>query len=466
MSDFTSGQQVTRELRAPELTEALRVRAVRVERVGQPPLVLRVYADSELVLGRSAEASVVMPDDAVSRQHGRLWCDSSGQLVYRDLRSRNGTLRLPGGRRLDEHEVKDTVALRPGDVLWLGTERARLVMLADAPEPEPRPASVRSQASQRLEQALDVAARHQLPVVLMGESGTGKTHGARRIHDRSGRSGPFVSVNCGRLPRDAQALQSELLGHVRGSFTGAVQDRQGKFFLADQGTLFLDEVESLPREAQDFLLDVLEGSGSFSPLGGTSDRAPAPRFRLVSASKTPLKQSSLRPDLVQRLLGDVIVVPSLAERRDDVPLLVDEFLSRLRDTHNQDAEVTAEAMALLQSRPWPGQVRELRRVIETTVAKLAAERQARGLDTQRLLVSADAISAQLQNEAVALGEAPVAATTSSPALAPRERRVRPADLTRQDCEAAVAAHGGNKTHAAKALGIALNTLKAKLRGPQ
>ncbi|MCU0698276.1 MAG: sigma 54-interacting transcriptional regulator [Myxococcaceae bacterium] len=462
MGDFGSGRQVTRELRVPELADALRVRAVRVERVGQPPLVLRVYADSEFVLGRSAEASVVMPDDAVSRQHGRLWCDSSGQLVYRDLRSRNGTLRLPGGRRLDEHEVKDTVPLKAGDVLWLGTERARVVMLAEAPEADARVSAAQSPASRRLEQALDVAARHQLPVVLMGESGTGKTHSARRIHDRSGRSGPFVSVNCGRLPRDAQALQSELLGHVRGSFTGAVQDRQGKFFLADQGTLFLDEVESLPREAQDFLLDVLEGSGSFSPLGGTVDRAPAPRFRLVSASKTPLRQSALRPDLVQRLLGDVIVVPSLGERREDVPLLVNEFLARLSETHNQDAEVTAEAMALLQSRAWPGQVRELRRVVETTVAKLAAERLARGLDTQRLVVGVDALVAQLENEAVALGDA-AAPTTSQPALVRPERRVRPADLSRADCEAAVAAHGGNKTHAAKALGIALNTLKAKLR---
>jgi DNA-binding NtrC family response regulator len=457
-----SGRHITRELRSP-LFEALRVRALRVERAGQPALVLRVYSDSEFVLGRSADASLVMPDDAVSRQHGRLWTDSDGRLVYRDLNSRNGTLRLPGGRRADEYEVKDTVPLKPGDVLWLGSERAKVVLLAEAPDLPARSPTGRSEASRSLDHALDVASRHQLPVMLMGPSGTGKTHSARRIHDGSSRPGPFVSVNCGRLPRDAQSLQSELLGHVKGAFTGSMQDRQGKFFLADGGTLFLDEVESLPREAQDFLIDVLEGTGSFTPLGATVERQPTPHFRLISASKTPLRQSALRQDLVQRLLGDVITVPSLEERRDDLPVLVGEFLERLRQTHNQDAEVSAEAMALLQARAWPGQVRELKRVIDTTVTRLAAERAARGLDTQRLVVGIEAISAQLQNEAVALGDSPAAPTVAMPALPSTPQRRRPADLSKADCEAALAEHGGNKTHAAKALGVALNTFKARLR---
>jgi DNA-binding NtrC family response regulator len=456
------GRQATREINVRELSEAPPVRAVRIERAGQPPLVLRVYADTELVLGRSRESSVVFPDDAVSRQHGRLWSDSTATLVYRDLNSRNGTLRLPQGRHLDGYDVKDTVRLKPGDVLCLGGERARVVMLAEAPEVPERPSAMRSPASMKLEQALDLAARHSLTVLLMGESGTGKTFSARRIHDRSARPGPFVSINCGRLPRDSQTLQSELLGHVRGAFTGALTERQGKFFLADGGTLFLDEVESLPREAQDFLIDVLEGSGSFSALGSQSDRAPAPRFRLISAAKTPLRQSALRPDLVQRLLGDVITVPSLSQRRDDIPVLAEQFLDTLRQTHNHDAELTPEAVALLQGQAWPGQVRELRRVIETTVARLAAEREARGLDTQRLVVSVEALTAQLENEAVALGATPVGPTQQQPAYQPR---LRPADLTREACEAALAQHGGNKTHAAKALGIALNTLKTKLKGP-
>ena len=137
----------------------------------------------------------------------------------------------------------------------------------------------------RLERAINVCARHQLPVFLLGPSGTGKTHVARFIHEASRRKGQFILVNCGRLPTDPVQLQSELLGHARGAFTGATADRIGKFHAADGGTLFLDEVEYLPRAAQDFLIDLLDGSGSFAPLGAPATRHwSRPEMRLIPGS--------------------------------------------------------------------------------------------------------------------------------------------------------------------------------------
>jgi DNA-binding NtrC family response regulator len=206
---------------------------------------------------------------------------------------------------------------------------------------------------------------------------------------------------------------------------------------------------------------VLEGNGTFAPLGASpSERPAAPRFRLISASKTPLRQTSLRPDLIERLLGDPLTLPSLDERRDDIALLVAQFLANLRTERNIDADVTPEALALLQIRSWPGQIRELQRVVEVTAQRLAAERRAHGLDTARLTIGVEALVLHLEAQQHVLGDAggETGPTSVQPAL-----RKRPADLTRDEIVAMVEAHGGNKTHAAQALGIALNTLKRKLK---
>lgn len=474
-------EQVTREIDRRELEDEPRpIRSVRVERQGQPPLVLPLYADVEYTFGRSGDSSVVFSDDAVSRQHGRLWCDAQMRWVYRDLASSNGTFRTPRGRpdALLQVTGSGPVTLAAGDVLTLGTERSRLVLLDTQASPQTRSTArdaLPSAASRALEERVQVAAHHQLPVVLFGASGTGKTFTARRIHELSGCRGTFILLNCGRLPRAPAELQSELLGHVRGAYTGAQTHRTGKLFAADQGTLFLDEVESLSREAQDFLIDVLEGTGVFAPLGAPAEeRPPPPRFRLISAAKTPLGRSSLRPDLVQRLLGDAITLPSLDERREDIAPLVARFLAEQRDERGIDAELTPEALAILRDRRWPGQVRELRRVVETTAGVLAASRRARGLDTERLVVGLEALQAHLDGQASVMGSEPEPATSQHQAFvprdevapdagAPRPHRPRPADLTRAQVQAVLDAHGGNKTHAAKALGIALNTLKAKLK---
>jgi DNA-binding NtrC family response regulator len=475
--DKLTGEQMTEVRMSREMTRELRVltddavappmiRAMRIERRGHPSLVLPLYPDVEYVFGRSGDSSVVFTDDAVSRQHGRLWCDAQLRWVYRDLSSSNGSFRNPKNRPDAMLELRGStpVLLSVGDELLLGTERSRIVLLETAPAREGRAVqqpALLSEAARALEARVQIVAQHQLPVVLFGASGTGKTFTARRIHELSGCPGNFILVNCGRLPRDVAALQSELLGHVKGAYTGATGERPGKFFAASNGTLFLDEVESLPREAQDFLIDVLEGTGAFAPLGASADDRPeAPRFRLISAAKTPLRQTTLRPDLVERLLGDPLTMPSLDQRREDIAPLVAQFLATLRTERNIDADVTPEGLAMLQTRSWPGQIRELQRVIEVTTQRLAAERRARGLDTERLTVGLEALVQHLEEQEKVLGAANVEAppTGQHPVM-----RKRPADLTHAEVAAAVAAHGGNKTHAAAALGIALNTLKKKLR---
>jgi len=171
------------------------------------------------------------------------------------------------------------------------------------------------------------------------------------------------------------------------------------------------------------------------------------------------------PAAYERLLGDAIAGPTLDERREDLPGLVERFLAELRDRQNVDAEVTPEAMALLQGRAWPGQVRELRRVIEVTANRLAAERKARGLDAERLVVSADALAEHLAGQSRVLGaEPPAAPPIDAPPTTPQQRRMHPQDITPELARVTLEAHGGNKTHAAQALGVALNTFKKKLKG--
>ncbi len=345
-------------------------RALRIEREGIEPLVVTLYPDKTYVFGRAPESSFVFPSDAVSRLHAQLRFDGDAWM-YRDLNSRNGSFLLsqpPPGDGDPREQARKIGAnrehrARMGETVILGNGTSRLSFLDEVPADSAQTVSGltrKSKATVALERQIEVCARHRLPVFLLGPSGCGKTFVARAIHDRSQLPGLFVILNCGRLPADAQALASELLGHVRGAYTGAVSERKGKIWSADGGTLFLDEVESLPRAAQDFLLDVLEGSGSYAPYGApVAHREVPPRFRLISASKVSLRHSGLRPDLCQRLgAADVLLLPTLEDRRTDIPYLIEAFLEQLRGEQRIDAELTTEAVNFLQHAKWPGEVRE------------------------------------------------------------------------------------------------------------
>jgi len=205
-------------------------------------------------------------------------------------------------------------------------------------------------------------------VLITGETGTGKELVARAIHRRSDRaSRAFVSVNCAAIPRDL--IASELFGHEKGAFTGATQQRLGRFELANGGTIFLDEVGELPVETQIALLRVLQ-EHEFERVGGT--RRIRADVRVIAATNRDLQAAisagSFRSDLFYRLHVFPIEIPSLRERKEDIPLLVEYFIDRYaRKAGKNIKRVNKKALELLQSYPWPGNIRELQNVIERSV---------------------------------------------------------------------------------------------------
>jgi len=206
-------------------------------------------------------------------------------------------------------------------------------------------------------------------VLIFGESGTGKELLARAIHDASRRSDkPFVAVNCGAIPGDL--LESELFGHARGAFTGAIQAHKGLFQAADGGTLFLDEIGDMPLPLQVKLLRVLQ-EGEVRPVGST--QAIPVDVRVISATHRDLdsqrEQGLFREDLYYRLNVVSLKLPALAERREDIPLLAAHILRRLAERYRKPAPSLApDAMALLVAAPWPGNVRQLLNLLEQAVA--------------------------------------------------------------------------------------------------
>ncbi len=205
-------------------------------------------------------------------------------------------------------------------------------------------------------------------VLITGETGTGKELVARAIHRRSDRiSRPFVTVNCAAIPRDL--IASELFGHEKGAFTGATQQRLGRFELANGGTIFLDEVGELPPQTQIALLRVLQ-EHEFERVGGT--RRIRTDVRVIAATNRDLQAAistgSFRSDLFYRLHVFPIELPSLRERREDIPLLVEYFIDRYaRKAGKNIKRVNKKTLELLQSYPWPGNIRELQNVIERSV---------------------------------------------------------------------------------------------------
>jgi two-component system, NtrC family, response regulator GlrR len=229
-------------------------------------------------------------------------------------------------------------------------------------------------------------------VLIFGESGTGKELLARAIHQASRRRDkPFVAVNCGAIPSDL--LESELFGHARGAFTGAVQAHKGLFQAADGGTLFLDEIGDMPLPLQVKLLRVLQ-EAEVRPVGST--QAIPVDVRVISATHRDLdsqrEQGLFREDLYYRLNVVSLKLPSLAERREDIPLLAAHILQRLGERYRKPASTLApDAMALLIAAPWPGNVRQLLNLLEQAVAL-----------TTTPIIPATLVQAALKEDAAAL----------------------------------------------------------------
>jgi two-component system, NtrC family, response regulator HydG len=287
------------------------------------------------------------------------------------------------------------------------------------------------------------ASRSQTPVLITGETGTGKELIARAIHANSRRAArAFVPLNCAALP--AELVESELFGHRRGAFSGALHDHPGLFVAADGGTLLLDEIGELPLETQAKLLRVLQ-DGEVRAVGALESRRVD--VRIVAATNRPLawmRDHGLRPDLFYRLSVLVIDLPPLRERGDDLPLLVGHILSRLRAAGASRVErLDPAALDWLATYPFPGNVRELENLLEGAAVSLAAD---------RTVITVEDVRERLQPE-----------RRGRPA-AERE----PAMPLNLGALAAWAIHeamrrtGGNKRQAALMLGISRDTLYRKL----
>jgi DNA-binding NtrC family response regulator len=225
-----------------------------------------------------------------------------------------------------------------------------------------------SEAMRKVTELSDEVARSEVTVLIEGESGTGKEIVARSIHLKSNRAEkPFISVNCAALPE--QLLEAELFGHVKGAFTGAMADKPGSFQLADGGTLFLDEIGDLSAKGQGDLLRVLE-DGTFRMVGGT--KMMRVNVRVVAATNKKLQEAvaagKFREDLLYRLQIVPITIPPLRDRAEDIPLLVESFLEHFTSKHKRRRKkMSPEALQLCQRFPWPGNVRQLRNLIERLV---------------------------------------------------------------------------------------------------
>ena len=222
----------------------------------------------------------------------------------------------------------------------------------------------RSQGMEEVRTLISQVAKTQANVLILGESGTGKEVTARAIHELSERrDGPFVPVNCGAIPGDL--LESELFGHEKGAFTGAISTRKGRFEMAQGGTLFLDEVGDMPMPMQVKLLRVLQ-ERTFERVGGT--RTITADVRIVAATHRKLdnmiKNGQFREDLYYRLNVFPVEMPALRERQEDIPLLVNELQRRLISEQGISLKFTDNALDSLCAHHWPGNVRELANLVE------------------------------------------------------------------------------------------------------
>jgi two-component system nitrogen regulation response regulator NtrX len=231
-----------------------------------------------------------------------------------------------------------------------------------------------SKKIQNLKEQIDMAAKSNSRVLILGESGSGKELVAHLLHENSPRvDKPFIEMNCAAIPQEL--IESELFGHEKGSFTGAFERKKGKFELADEGTLFLDEVGDMSLSTQSKVLRIIE-TQEFQRVGGSKNIKVD--VRIIAATNKDLfeevKKGTFREDLLFRLNVIPIYVPPLRERKEDIPELVEHFLQFFADEYGKKPKkITNEGLELLSTYDWPGNVRELRNVIERLVIMTPSE---------------------------------------------------------------------------------------------
>jgi DNA-binding NtrC family response regulator len=389
-----------------------------------------------LKVGSSPDADLILDDPHISRMHCELEPGPMG-LVLRDLGSMNGT--FVGGAQVKE------VVLTPGALVTLGAHR--IIVEGDltvAPESLVEKFGNAVASSETMKQVftlLGKLAPSEVSITLLGETGTGKDVLARAVHEMSPRaSGPFVVFDCGAVT--ATLIESELFGHERGAFTGAVAERQGAFERGKGGTLFLDEVGEMPLDLQPRLLRALEQREVRRVGGGVEIPVDV---RVIAATNRDLAnevaEGRFRQDLFFRLNAATVHVPPLRDRKEDLPLLVDTMIGETKG----DVHIAMSALNALSAYDWPGNVRELRNVLHTALAMVDGP----VLDVRHLMFPA----------------------ASGLAGARREPSLENMKLGGQSLEALERAairqtlerENGNRTRTAKILGIAPSTLYEKIK---
>jgi DNA-binding NtrC family response regulator len=317
--------------------------------------------DGEVILGRAAECQIVLNFALISRQHARLRILGE-TCVLADLDSRNGTLLR--GERLHPGEER---VVGYGDAFSIGAVSFLLV--------PPSATTATSVSGSRLQivdveaptPTLDAVAQARLSVLIYGETGVGKEVLAQTLHRRSGRTGPFVAVNCAALTEPL--LESELFGHERGAFTGAIAAKPGLLQAATGGTLLLDEVGEMAPALQAKLLRAIE-TQAILPVGSVRPVPVDVRFIAATHRKllADVERGSFRRDLYYRLAGFAFEIPPLRERIHQLPRLAFQLLEAAASrSGGSPPALTPEATAALQAHDWPGNVRELRNVLERAV---------------------------------------------------------------------------------------------------
>jgi len=400
----------------------------------------------EEVVGRPC--SILDTDTCVYREGERTTIRCS---LFRDGLAVRKSCRIRGKDGREIHLLKNATVLRDGagemiggietmtDVTSLVDKDRQIQELAANAREEVSFMGLlgRSPAMLRVREQIENAARSEAPVILLGESGTGKELAAAAIHALSRRAaGPFVKVNCAAL--NEHLLESELFGHRRGSFTGAMRDRQGRFEAASGGTILLDEIGDTGAAMQAKLLRVLEEK----EVERVGENTPVPvDIRLVSATNRDLASlvasGAFREDLLYRVNVIPIAMPPLRERVEDIPLLASHFLARIGAANGrQPPRVTPAALEELQAYCWPGNIRQLVNALEYAVITC------RGAEIDR-----PDLPGYLSDD---------------PACPPPPPRRR-SGITPREAREALARAGGSRTAAARALGVSRVTLWKKLK---
>ena len=324
-----------------------------------------VISSDVIRVGKADENDLVVTEETVSRVHFEIVRDAKGYLL-RDLRSTNGTF-------LDGAEIKEAY-IRAGSIIAAGSCELKFTPFEERIEILPSEKEQLGEMVGRSSQMREIfglierIAHTDATVLIEGETGTGKDMIARTLHQLSPRSeSAFIVVDCGAVA--GTLIESELFGHEKGSFTGAVAARQGAFELANGGTVFLDEMGELALDLQPKLLRVLE-QRELRRVGGS--KPIKVDIRVVAATRKDLRaevsKGKFREDLYFRLNVVPMVAPPLRERREDIPALLELFLDKLGPSEGDRPTLAEGTVAALMAHDWPGNVRELRNVIERALA--------------------------------------------------------------------------------------------------